>query len=447
MSDRPPVRAVIALALAVLVVLTGCTGLFSQEQKNIGQEGGYNATDPVSVTTANGLNASEREVVVDRTMARVEAIRGLEFTSEVSVRVISRAEYRNQSGGLGTQGDPNYIAWKNQIWEALFLVSEPANVSNAMSSVYGSTVLGYYSNGKIVIVSDSETPKLDRATLAHELTHALQDQQLTLGGGRKETRDARLAENGLIEGDANYVENTYAQRCNTKWSCLPRPGKSNQSNQSGQSNESGTGSGQPNYNRGIYMTIVMPYVEGPEFIDTLYKRGGWEAINNAYEDIPESTEQIIHPSRYPDEDPETVTVEDRSTDEWNRFDDREANTLGEVSIYSMFWINGVIEKKSHEQFNYSHPLSTGWAGDSIVPYRNGDRYGYVWKTKWDTKHDATQFAKGYKTLLEQKNAQKTDGAYVVPEKNPYGDAFQVIRDGRTVTIVNAPTVDELDEVH
>lgn len=436
MSDRPPVGLV---ALVVLVVLAGCAGLFDQPQSDIGREDGYNATDPVSVTTANGLNASEREIVIDRTMARVEEIRGLEFTRDVSVRVISRAEYRNQSGGAGS--GPGNTAWKKQIWEALFLVNERTNVSNAVSGVYGSTVLGYYSNGEIVIVSDSETPKLDRATLAHELTHALQDQQLSLGGKPEETRDARLAENGLIEGDANYVENTYEHRCETQWSCLPRPGQSNQSN------GSGTGSDRSTYNQGIYTILVMPYAEGPAFVNALYERGGWSVINDAYEDIPESTEQIIHPNRYPEEDPMTITVEDRSNEGWNRFDVRKSNTLGEVSIYSMFWNNSVIDHESHEQFNYSHPLSDGWAGDSLVPYRNGNRYGYVWKTRWDTEHDATRFANGYRTLLEGKNAQRNGNTYVIPEKNPYGDAFRVIRDGQTVTIVNAPTVDELDQVH
>jgi hypothetical protein len=443
MSDRSPAKAVIALS--ALVILGGCAGLFGDPQTNIGQEGGYNATEKIHVTSANGLNASEREIVVARTMARVEVIRGMEFTSSVSVRVISRAEYRNQSGGQGGNGNSDYTVWKNQIWEALFIVNETTNANNAVSGVYGSTVLGYYSNGEIVIVSDSETPHLDRATLAHELTHALQDQQLTLGGGREKTRDARLAENGLIEGGANYVENTYAHRCDTRWSCLPRPGQ-NQSEQSGQSNQSE--SGVSPYNQGIYMTVIMPYVEGPAFVDALYERGGWEAVNNAYEDIPESTEQIIHPDRYPDDDPATVSVEDRSSKEWKRFDVKpQANTLGEVSIYSMFWVNGVIDHNSHEQFNYSHPLSAGWAGDRIVPYRNGNQYGYVWKTKWDTKHDASQFADGYHTLLERKGARQTNGAYVIPENNPYGDAFRIYRDGRTVTIVNAPTVEELDQVH
>jgi hypothetical protein len=441
MSNRPSAR--MAVALSVLVVLTGCVGLFDQSQTAIGQEGGYTVTDPVPVTTVNGLNVTEREVVSDRTMARVEALRGLEFTSGVSVRVISRAEYRNQSNGQGMQHGSNPTAWKNQVWEALFLVDEPTNASNALSGVYKGTVGGYYSNGKIVIVSDSETPRLDRETLAHELTHALQDQQLTLGNGEQEnTLDAQLAENGLIEGDANYVEESYAQRCDSQWSCLPQP-----SNQSNRSSQSETGSGHADYNQGVYMTIVTPYVEGPEFVDALYERGEWETVNDAYKDIPESTEQIIHPARYPDDDPVSMTVTDRSSEEWKRFTvNPQGNTLGEASIYTMFWMNGVIDHDSHKQYNYSHPLSAGWAGDRLIPYRNGTRYGYVWKTKWDTKHDATQFANGYRTLLEGKGARRTNGAYVIPETSPYGDAFQVRRDGRTVTIVNAPTVEELDQV-
>jgi hypothetical protein len=441
MSDRPSVRTVITLSmLSVFMILSGCVGLFGLDQPEgtIGQEGGVNATDPIHVTFFNGLNGTEREVFVDRTMARVEVIRGLEFTSDVPVKVISRSEYRNQSGSLGARNGGNYTAWNNQIWEALFLVDEPTNVSNAISNVYGSTVLGYYSNGQIVIVSDSETPRIDRATLSHELTHALQAQQLTLGYGiAEQTRDARLAENGLIEGDASYVEDRYAKRCATEWKCLPRPDRSE------------TVSNRPDFNQGIYMVIIMPYVEGPQFVAALHEREGWKAVNNVYEDIPESTEQIIHPALYPDDDPVSVTVKDRSTDEWTRFDvNSPADTVGEVSIYTMFWMNGVINHSSHQQYNYSHTLSAGWDGGSLVPYHNGDRYGYVWRTRWDTKHDARQFVRGYRTLLEKKGARQTGAnTFVIPEKSPYADAFQVHRDGRTVTIVNAPSVEELDQIH
>jgi len=36
---------------------------------------------------------------------------------------------------------------------------------------------------------------------------------------------------------------------------------------------------------------------------------------------------------------------------------------------------------------------------------------------------------------------------LVVSDGPFADAFRVVRDGRTVTIVNAPTVEALDSVH
>ena len=49
-------------------------------------------------------------------------------------------------------------------------------VAEAFDTVLSTSVIGFYSprEDRIVVVSDAETPRLDRATLAHELVHALQ---------------------------------------------------------------------------------------------------------------------------------------------------------------------------------------------------------------------------------------------------------------------------------
>ncbi|UPM42386.1 Hvo_1808 family surface protein [Halocatena salina] len=424
-------RQIALLVLTLSTVIAGCSTPFGTGD-DLGQEGGYSATDELDVTTDDGLNESERESVVHRTMARIEVIRGLEFDRDVSVRVISRAEYREQRNQFGLSST-NETEWTEQVWEALFLVDESTNATEAISDVYRGSVLGYYSEEDIVIVSDSDTPRIDPYTLAHELTHALQDQQLTLNV-RDETQDAQLATNGLIEGDANAVEYEYRRRCEGSWSCLPRPVQP---------------SDRSDRNQGVYTTISMPYVKGPAFIEALSERGGWETVNDAYESLPESTEQIIHPTRYPDESPESVRIADRSAEQWQRFTASPGTeTVGEASIYTMFRTNGVIPAPQNGRENYSHPMSTGWAGDRLVPYNNTDgQNGYVWKTKWDTERDAKQFVDGYERLLEQHNASAVDGTHRLPESDPYADAFRVTREGRTVTIVNAPTADELDRIH
>ncbi|WP_254536812.1 Hvo_1808 family surface protein [Halomarina litorea] len=432
-------RPALAVALAALLVLAGCSlppfGLREDPNDRLGWENGYAANASLPVTEDDGLNESEREAVVARSMARVELIRDLEFRESVPVRLVTREEYRESRGGGET--DAARRAFEDVVWEASFVVGETRDAAEARETVFGSAVLGFYSrNGNIVIVSDSETPTLDPRTLAHELVHALQDQRLSLGPNRP-TRDGNLARNGLVEGDANYVEARYAERCESEWSCLALL------NQSGATRPDG-------FVEGIYQTAIHPYVIGPRFVDSLRERGGWEAVNDAYEDFPASTEQTIHPEKYGAEAPVEVTVEDRTSGGWERFDvDHPTQTLGEASIYVTFSQTGVVGE-DHATYNYSHPLSAGWAGDRLVPYRldegGATEYGYVWKTEWDTPENARVFLAGYRDLLATYNATRDGDVYVIPEGG-YADAFRVTREGTTVTIVNAPTTDALDRVH
>ena len=226
-----------ALAVALLTLLVGLAGCsvpnvpgipgFSGHPDappggdTLGWENGYWYDDPVNVTTDDGLNASEREAVTARTMARVERVRGLEFTETVPVEVISRAEYRNRSRGNGTTGGAPADPWNDQVWESLLLIGESQGSSEAITDTRSSSVLGYYSPSRdqITVVSPTETPTVSRSTLSHELVHALQDQQFGLSGS-PETQDTQLSRNGLIEGDATYTQQLYEGRCERDWECI-----------------------------------------------------------------------------------------------------------------------------------------------------------------------------------------------------------------------------------
>jgi hypothetical protein len=425
----------LAVALAATLLLAGCSvpPLDSGEDPDdrLGWEGGYAAGDPLPVTADDGLNESEREAVVARTAARVEAIRGVEFDETVPVELVTREEYRQSREG---ETDDARRAFEDVVWEASFVVDETVDAEAARETVFGASVLGFYSNGRIVIVTDSDAPTIDTRTLAHELVHALQDQTFGFGPERV-TRDGTLARNGLVEGDANYVEARYEARCGREWTCLDAPNRSAE---------------RPDgFVAGIYRTVIHPYVSGPRFVAALRERGGWSAVNDAYEAFPTSTEQVIHPERYPDEQPVEVRVEDRTSAGWERFDvEQPTETLGEASIYVTFSRTGVVGR-DHPVYNYSHPLSTGWAGDRLVPYQRGTgadaEYGYVWKTEWDSPADAREFLAGYRELLANENATRTGDVYVIPEGG-YADAFRVTREGTTVVVVNAPTRAALDEV-
>jgi len=414
-------------------------GFGDPSSDRLGWEAGYWHDEPLDVNATDGLNRSERGAVVARTMARVEYLRGLEFESRVPVEVVDRATYRTDENVTAT-------GWDEVVWEALLLIGEDRSVEEVLGAFYGASVQGSYvpSEDRIVVVSGEDRPTIDRRTLAHELVHALQDQHFesALSRSNRTSRDATVAWQGLIEGDAGYVEDRYERRCGSEWSCLPR--------------SAGAGASLDG-DAGVYVAAYHPYSDGPSFVHRLRERGGWKAVNAAYADPPTSSTQVIDPGRYPDWSPATVRVSDRSADDWRRFDRSPVGTtVGEASLFATIWANGGTEpfhlqrpSRPHRTYNYTHPATAGWAGDRLVPYRNGSgATGYVLRTEWATADDAETFAATYRDLLRTRRGaeRREDGVLVVPA-GPYADAFRVERSGTTVTITNAPTVAALDAVH
>jgi hypothetical protein len=457
----------------------------------IGWEAGYWYNESIDVDQSDGLDDAERRAFVARTMARVEHIRGLEFERSVPVEVLSREEYR-ETTTFARPGD----AFDEQVWEAQFLVGEDELVNETFDTLYGGNVLGYYSPGEgaIVLVSDAADPVIDRGTLAHELLHALQDQTFGLPPGRA-TRDGDLARNALVEGDARYVEQVYQQRCRTgAWECVPTPPRES--------------SGGPPPNQGVLRSVLFPYSDGPTLVHRLLQRSGsppptrlettptptptptptsasasgpesggsgaaptdgggtngtlpaatradWAPVNDAYGRVPASTEQVIHPEKYPDEPVRRVVVPDRSDDAWRPVAPDRTERLGEASLYVMLLEHHVIDTDEfrsgtgpYSYYNYSHPRTDGWAGDALVPYTDGESYGYVWAIEFDTVADAERFQSSYNLmLLLHVGGRKLDATTYVVDRGPYADAFRLTRRGDRVVIVNAPDRAALDRVH
>ena len=437
-------RRLVALLVCLSVVVAGCGTVGSSTEPSpvvdrsdddrLGVESGVSADASLDVTTSGGLDRWELAAVVDRTMARVELLRGLEFVESVDLRIVSRSEFRadERFGGDGRA----HRRLRAQVHEATFLLGEADSVSDAYDRLYGDRVAGYYdaTADEIVVVADAD--QIDTRTLAHELVHALQDQHF--GARPTDSRDARAAVTGLREGDARYVDTLYAERCGTEWSCLQSP-----------DDDTGT-----DYDRDLFAMVYQPYADGAQFVHELRQRGGWDAVDAAYADPPTTTEQTIHPDSYPDETAVSVTVTDRSSGEWQPVPGAENETLGELGAYVTLLASGAVDTATHDSSdgpysprNYSHPATTGWAGDTFVPYTDdNDRAGYVWKLRWDSPADARAFAAAYREGLGALGARAVgDGVYVVPGGG-FADAFRVERDGDTVVVTNAPTVSDLDQI-
>ncbi|WP_435360929.1 Hvo_1808 family surface protein [Haloarchaeobius sp. DFWS5] len=450
----------LSLVVVLFVVLAGCLGGggdaparergdFSDPAKDrIGWENGYWYDESITVDQSDGLNDSEREVWLARSMARVEELRQLEFKRPVTVEVISRTDHQNRSANQEGQGESKN-RWNDQVWESLFISEEGKPIEAEFNTVSGSAVLGYYRTGSDTIVIVSDTPDqlvVSNTTFIHELTHALQDQHFDLKKLQRnaKTQDLQLAYNGLIEGEANYIEALYSNRCaSAEWACVTTPATQ-------------SGGGNSDVNLGILVTIFQPYSDGPWFIHKQVEAGGWDAVNDLWKNPPTSSSEIIHVD--PSVAPASVTVEDRAKNGWETFDEG-SDTVGEASIFTMFWYQGrqynisAIDTSSFgeksgdfDTYDYRSPASTGWVGDAVLPYQKGGEYGYVWTTKWASENDASEFLSTYQTVLQGHGAEEVRSGVWVIREGGFADAFRIERDGTSVTVVNAPTVGDLSDL-
>jgi hypothetical protein len=59
-----------------------------------------------------------------------------------------------------------------------------------------------------------------------------------------------------------------------------------------------------------------PYESGQRFVSNRHQRTNWTAVDSLYENPPASTEQVIHPDRYGEDEPSELEIHDRSTELW-----------------------------------------------------------------------------------------------------------------------------------
>jgi len=421
------------------------------ERDRLGWEGGYWHNETVNASNSDGLTEAERRAVINRSMARIEHIRGLEFTEPVPVETISREAFRNRTSGNYSD---SLRQFDNAKFEALFLVGEEADSIAVQEATLGASVLGYYSpeESRIVLVSDSETPSISRATLAHELVHALQDQQFGLENSSG-ARDELQGRNGLVEGGATTVENAYIERCGVQWECLG-------------ATSAGPSGGERHF--GITYMLQFPYTEGRSFVVALQERGGWAAVNDAYADLPDGAREVMFPGEYPGWEPAPVTVPDPPSHEWERVEptaayDRPdharlgpsaiaaglAHTLGDddnesavVSRQQVFTNSGT------NPYNYAFDATRGWDGGRLQVYTNGSETGYVWRTVWTDAESAAAFADSWGAVVEHYGGTEVaEDTWVIEAQSPYADAIAIHVEGDTVTVVNAPTRAQLEEVY
>ena len=372
----------IAVVIAALVAILAVIGLLTGEDG--GDEGPSSvARDGPSVAVvAHG----------------VERVRGLQFERLPRVRHVSGAQARAEGlREFDRETPPAEVGGEERLLKLLELLPPDAQLRDLLGKTLSSEVGGYYlprTRTLSIVGEGASGGLLGEITLAHELTHALEDQHFGIAshGATGYRRDRTTAESALHEGTATIAMVDYALLNQLPTAKVPTALRK-QALGALDKAVIPASSGLPRY---VREGLVFPYAAGGRLVNRIERRGGWTAVNRALERPPVSTEQVMHPAKYDaGERPLRVRVRPPTGVELI-----EAGDIGEFDTEQLL--------RAANGREHSRRAAAGWGGGGFALWRaGGDRYGLELRWVWDSARDAREF-----TAAARRTARRLGGAGV-----------------------------------
>jgi hypothetical protein len=350
---------------------------------------------PDETPTVGRPPPSDIAAQIDQVVADVPPIRQLEPLREVPYLLLSRDEFQRElEEMLAEEVDAGDLAIEGRLLQRLGLLPDDVDLYELLVALYGSQVAAYYrpdTSTFYIIERDEPFAAMDRMIVAHEYTHALQDQHYDLEGTRitdPSEGDAALAQLAAIEGDATLLMFQWAletlstrEQLELFSSFVPTP-----------TDQQLLDEMPPILRR----QLEFPYNDGFLFTTEVQRRGGWSAVDDTLANPPVSTEQVLHPDKYfAGEQPITVTVPDLTEALGAGWRDLYQQTMGELNI--QVWLADgepppmVIPGIQVEPTPWQ-AAAAGWGGDRLHMYEDGaGGWAIVWLIEWDSEADADAF--------------------------------------------------------
>jgi len=332
---------------------------------------------------------------------------------------------------------PEEAALDAAILALLGLVEPDTDLLAVYIELYSEGIAGFYDDetGEMVVVQGADFGGAEHFTYAHEFVHVLQDQTYDFDDGLGYTHEAChedsefcIALQALIEGDASFTQFSWFIEYATEE-------QRNDLFEFYSDFESPAFESSPAY---MQQDLLFPYTHGQEFVSYLYDLGGWTSIDNAYNNPPVSSEQILHPERYPDDIPVKFDLPDLVPILGLEWELLEEDTLGEWFTF-LILAHGINENARLGAVR-ARDAAEGWGGDRYAVYQDSETQdlALVVQHVWDSLEDADEYAAAF-----QEYANARFGDAVAIESNQVTwitvDGFHVLHiEGQHITWVFAP---------
>jgi hypothetical protein len=352
----------------------------------------------------------------DAIAATLATSRGLAPTTPIKKGVYNREQLRQTLlTKIAQEMSDADIAHEGALYKRLGLLPDQADYKQLLLDLLTEQIAGFYDpDAQELYIMEGMPRDLQRATIAHEIFHAIQDQHFDLKSLQKPfpttyMADFQLARSALIEGDATVAMIDFGMYASGE---LPKDGATSFidmplmapmiaqlsfDNLTAIDSLVSPSPSQPNqFDRAplfLRESFIFPYIAGMRFIIAARTRRTWVEVDAIYKDAPVSTEQILHPERYFTRDLPVVLTLDPAPALQPGYTKILDNALGEFHLYLFL----------KEHLRRPHPQNTGklvsparaaegWDGDRVLLYDHAVLPRLLIHTSaWDAPQEAIDY--------------------------------------------------------
>lgn len=405
---------------------------------------GWDSTDTFTQVTIQDLRAMSATLTlaeqIEAIKRDVEKERGLKPKEDVAFEMLTPETWEET---LETEyaEDEEALHVMRDAWVLMGLLDPEVDLVRMLIELESTQVAGFYrwEENVLYVIGDGEIlDPMEELTFAHEYLHALQDQHYGLEQIEDVGDDDQsMAFRSLAEGEATQFTIKYLQTYLTEFEALAVVNSSSQPQLAGTSTP------------GILERMqIYPYEIGLDFVEVVAPGGYWPNIEKTYGDPPASTEQILHPEKYKDEErdePQTVQLLEALsvlTTTWTVLD----NEVG-GELWTREYLGEYVAP------DLAAVAAAGWDGDRYLLLEHPDdgRDILIWQTVWDSTDDAWEFVTAHRLGLTPERGYEEVERQIQPgERNlrwKHDDrSIYLQQRGDTTVLVFASAAQDLDEV-
>jgi hypothetical protein len=310
-------------------------------------------TGPSSTATPPPATEAEIRAAVDDISAFVAGERGLAFREPVQVELAGEGDFQARLLEDFDE-EAEELREDEALLKALGMVDPPVDLVASMRALLGGGVVGFYDpeTHELVVRGTALTPYV-RTTIAHELTHALDDQHFDLDRPEYDDADDEISFgfSALAEGNARRVEDAY----------LDSLGAAEQDAAAAEERALGSGVDVGDVPVVLIDLISAPYALGETFVESLVDAGGQAGLDAAFADPPRTSEQVIEPSAYGEGEARLEVPAPKPPGEVV-----DEGVVGQLLILLL-----LADEIGN---NAARTAAEGWGGDRYATWRDGARW-------------------------------------------------------------------------